>query len=87
MNGRALFPKKRRILVQIATQVTCHESGLQVHQEADGCLLIEERMCDCFLLSLLPLGEQCFSSGVRHLDGPVFSDCEVVGLNLLTINQ
>ena len=63
------------------------EEGLEVGQEADGDAFAEEGVGDGFEFALLPSEKDGFAGVVGELDGTGFGGVEVLGRELLTVDE
>ncbi len=82
-----LFGEEGGVGVDVATEVAGEEPGLEVGEEADGGFFVEEGVADFLLFAFLPMGEDGFSGVFFEEDSSVFHSLEIVGGDLLAVDQ
>ena len=82
-----LPPLKGRVGVEISSQVAGEQKRLGVQQQADGDFLAKKRMLDLVLFSFLPGSENLLAAVVGEEHGAGFSGAEVLGADLLAVDE
>ena len=82
-----LFPHERRISIQITTDHTAEQQCLYMGHQSPRHLLVEKRMGNCLLFSLLPRGKHCFAPTLGKEHAAVLTHFELGGLDRSRVDE
>lgn len=75
------------VVGKIAPQITRQDAGLDEGHLAQAQILVEQRVLQPLLLALLVGADDRFAAGLGELDRPPFPSPEVLGADLLSVDQ
>jgi hypothetical protein len=82
-----LPPFEWRVGIEIAAEMTGQEQGLGVEEQADGDIFAEEGVVDFLLFAFLPGCEHFLAAVVGEQDRAGFQRAEMLGADLLAIDE
>lgn len=86
-NFKDLPPEKRRVGVQVTTQMPGKKTCLEVDEKADGGFFVEKWVGDFFLFAFLPGDEDLLARGFSQEDGPGFLGVKIARGELFPVEE
>jgi hypothetical protein len=86
-HGARLFGDEGQVIRQIGAKVAGQEARLDEGQLGNAQVLVQQRMVEALLFAFLVGFDDKFAPGVGEFHGSAFAHGEMVGLNLLSVDE